>query len=151
MKQRHCSPTTSVLIIFIFYFLLGTELPLKVPGGGGCGGGCGKPSQTQRRHLSSFKPVSILGNGELSPLKSPGRVATEDRRRLEEGRRRTKCAGRRQIKVGETVFILFSFFLHSFGHFWREKEAPRYIGFHLKCVGAEQVFHLGAPLVLSLC
>lgn len=49
------------------------------------------------------------------------------------------------------VFFLLFFFLHSFGHFWREKEALRYIGFHLKCEGAEQVFHLGAPLVLSLC
>lgn len=78
-------------LAFFFFFLLGTELPLKVPSGGGGGG---ELNQTQRRHLSSFKPVSILGNGELSPLKSPGRVATEDRRRLEERGRGTKCAER---------------------------------------------------------
>lgn len=54
-------------------------------------------------------------------------------------------------KMGDESRETLFFFLRSFGHFWREREAPRYIGFHLKCEGAEQVFHLGAPLVLSLC
>lgn len=124
---------------FYYYFFTGDWTPVK----------------SSRRRLDAKTTSVILQAGEhpgkrgavTAKVSRPCRHRGPPETRRE--KKKNKLCRKMEDKSRETVFCVF--FLHSFGHFWREKEALRYIGFHLKCEGAERVFHLGAPLVPSLC